>query len=435
MTRRIEAAYGGASGGRRNRRRFEEAAGAVTGDILAESGTLSARASSSTAELASSTASGRRPSSPGSRKDSRAALEAAWAVLGDGGPALDAVVEAVACLEASGDFNAGRGAVATSRGHGRDRRRGHGRARRERRGDLCGELAREPRAGRPRGHGARRAAVAAGPACRRRRRPVLRACRSCRGIRPRSPARASAPISRNGTVGAVALDARRPSRRRHLDRGPARQAARAGGRLADRRGGHLGGRRAAWPSRRPERASRSSSPASPTGSPGRLAPGRPWNRLSARALASVRARGGHGGAIVLAPDGRFAVAFDTLAMARAWRDDRDLDGPCRSGRTTRLMKAPLSPRASSLDGASGGSSPGSGREHDAVPPLRLGLVHGGVGDVDDLVEHRAVAREEGHADRGRHPLDAVAWRGQLGQDLLYGFGDPHGARPRRCRAA
>jgi isoaspartyl peptidase/L-asparaginase-like protein (Ntn-hydrolase superfamily) len=38
------------------------------------------------------------------------------------------------------------------------------------------------------------------------------------------------------------------------------------------------------------------------------------------ALASVRARGGHGGAIVLGGDGRFAVAFDTSAMARGWRD-------------------------------------------------------------------------------------------------------------------
>jgi beta-aspartyl-peptidase (threonine type) len=37
------------------------------------------------------------------------------------------------------------------------------------------------------------------------------------------------------------------------------------------------------------------------------------------ALASVRARSGHGGAVVLARDGNFAVAFDTSAMARAWR--------------------------------------------------------------------------------------------------------------------
>jgi len=37
------------------------------------------------------------------------------------------------------------------------------------------------------------------------------------------------------------------------------------------------------------------------------------------ALASVGARAGHGGAVVLARDGSFAVAFDTSAMARAWR--------------------------------------------------------------------------------------------------------------------
>lgn len=42
------------------------------------------------------------------------------------------------------------------------------------------------------------------------------------------------------------------------------------------------------------------------------------------ALVSVRARGGHGGAIALDPKGRFAVAFDTSAMARGWRDARSL---------------------------------------------------------------------------------------------------------------
>ena len=44
------------------------------------------------------------------------ALEAAWEVLGKGGCALDSVIEAVACMEASGSFNCGRGAVATSQG-------------------------------------------------------------------------------------------------------------------------------------------------------------------------------------------------------------------------------------------------------------------------------------------------------------------------------
>ncbi len=44
------------------------------------------------------------------------ALEAAWEVLKGAGHALDAVVEAVARMEASGIFNSGRGAVATARG-------------------------------------------------------------------------------------------------------------------------------------------------------------------------------------------------------------------------------------------------------------------------------------------------------------------------------
>jgi beta-aspartyl-peptidase (threonine type) len=40
-----------------------------------------------------------------------AALGAGWTVLAGGGPALDAVETAVAAMEASGCFNAGRGAV------------------------------------------------------------------------------------------------------------------------------------------------------------------------------------------------------------------------------------------------------------------------------------------------------------------------------------
>jgi len=51
-----------------------------------------------------------------------------------------------------------------------------------------------------------------------------------------------------------------------------------------------------------------------------VAGGAPLETALGEALAAVRARGGHGGAIVLAPDGRFAVGFDTFAMARGWRD-------------------------------------------------------------------------------------------------------------------
>jgi isoaspartyl peptidase/L-asparaginase-like protein (Ntn-hydrolase superfamily) len=38
------------------------------------------------------------------------------------------------------------------------------------------------------------------------------------------------------------------------------------------------------------------------------------------ALDEVARRGGSGGAIVLAPDGRMTVLFNTPAMARGWRD-------------------------------------------------------------------------------------------------------------------
>lgn len=45
-----------------------------------------------------------------------AALDAGWRVLGSGGPALDAVEQAVRSLEASGTFNAGKGSVAAADG-------------------------------------------------------------------------------------------------------------------------------------------------------------------------------------------------------------------------------------------------------------------------------------------------------------------------------
>ena len=46
----------------------------------------------------------------------RAALDAGWAVLEAGGPAFDAAIAAVASMEDSGVFNAGRGAVPTTAG-------------------------------------------------------------------------------------------------------------------------------------------------------------------------------------------------------------------------------------------------------------------------------------------------------------------------------
>jgi beta-aspartyl-peptidase (threonine type) len=58
---------------------------------------------------------GSAPTDPAAQEEAERALAAAlsggWAVLGAGGPALDAVEIAVAAMEASGCFNAGRGAV------------------------------------------------------------------------------------------------------------------------------------------------------------------------------------------------------------------------------------------------------------------------------------------------------------------------------------
>ena len=77
---------------------------------------------------------------------------------------------------------------------------------------------------------------------------------------------------------------------------------------------------AVWLSRRPARASRSSWQASRIASTGALLAERRLRRPCCDALGAVRTLGGQGGAIVLTRDGRFAVAFDTPAMARGWRD-------------------------------------------------------------------------------------------------------------------
>ena len=67
--------------------------------------------------------------------------------------------------------------------------------------------------------------------------------------------------------------------------------------------------------------------------------GKPLEDALSKALGTVRVRGGHGGAICLARDGRFAVGFDTIAMARGWRDSsgafiRPLRAELRAGRSS-----------------------------------------------------------------------------------------------------
>src|ERR1039458_6644983 len=90
--------------------------GGMTGDIFLETGALGMPA----VVIHGGAGEFGRLSSPaqlaGLEQDLSDALGAGWYVLDAGGRALDSVVEAVACMEASGNFNCGRGAVATSQG-------------------------------------------------------------------------------------------------------------------------------------------------------------------------------------------------------------------------------------------------------------------------------------------------------------------------------
>jgi len=260
-----------------------------------------------------------------------AALEAAWEVLVAGGPALDAAVEAVAWLEGSGQFNAGRGAVATSEGtvetDAAVMEGAGGRA-----GAICAATwpehpVRAARAVMALGGPANGPVLLAGPG-------ADRYCEGA-GVARRDPARLCgegvAPISPSGTVGAVALD-----RQGHLA-----AATSTGGRL-----GKMPGRvgdspvfgAGTW-------ADDTTVAVSATGEGESFLVAGFAHRVSwavsggaalegalAEALGAVRARGGSGGAIVLARDGRFSVAFDTFAMARGWRGPGAVTvRPIRSG--------------------------------------------------------------------------------------------------------
>lgn len=248
------------------------------------------------------------------------ARDAGWAVLAAGGAALEAVVEAVASLEDSGSFNAGRGAVPTSAGTVEfdasvmDGTSGAV-------GALCSvrypanpvraalALARE--GGVP--DGPILLAGAGGDAfCERRGLPPMEESWLTR------PGARLGATSQEGTVGAVAVD--------------------SAGRLAAATS--TGGRAGQWPGRVGDSpipgagvlAERERVAVSATGAGEAflvagfahriswgLAAGRELAATLGEALEAVGALGGTGGGITLSPSGQFAAAFSTPAMARAWR--------------------------------------------------------------------------------------------------------------------
>jgi L-asparaginase/beta-aspartyl-peptidase (threonine type) len=245
-----------------------------------------------------------------------AALAAGWEVLEKGGGALAAAVAAVASMEDSGVFNAGRGAVTTSDGTVETDAAvmdgATGKA-----GAICAATwpANPVRAallvaGLDRASGGPLLLAGAGAdrLARAARLPALPR------VAPGEEAAGSA-----GTVGAVAVDSG----------GHVAAATSTGGRP-----GQLPGRvgdspifgAGTW-------ADDATVAISATGAGeafilAGFAHRVDWNLRSrqsleqalATALRAVADYGGAGGAIAVTPDGQFAVMFDTAAMARGWRD-------------------------------------------------------------------------------------------------------------------
>lgn len=262
-----------------------------------------------------------------------AALDAGWRVLAAGGSALDAAVEAVASLEDSGRFNAGRGAVPTSDGDVEldagvmDARSG-----------VAGAVAvatwpanpvRVARALADLGVGPHGPVLLAGPGADR--------FAASRGLKPMSwarltglagaddsPYRSSLDVRRagdspQGTVGAVAIDVA----------GGLAAATSTGG-----RSGQMPGRvgdspipgAGVW-------AADDVVAVSATGAgeafvlagfghrvDWNLRAGSPLLLALDQSLAAVASLGATGGGIALAPGGAFAARFTSEAMARGWRD-------------------------------------------------------------------------------------------------------------------
>jgi beta-aspartyl-peptidase (threonine type) len=252
----------------------------------------------------------------------RHALEAGWAVLDAGGPALEAAVAAVASMEDSGVFNAGRGAVPTTSGTvetdaavmGVDAD-GTG-AVREVSGAACAmtwpanpvhvalAVARRGDALLLAGPGADDFAAAAGLA---RRDP---ASLTGGGV---------APISDMGTVGAVALDvdghlaaATSTGGRRHQPPGRVGDTpvigagtwASEGGVAVSATGDGEAFIRAGF-AHRIDQA---------------LGAGTALDRAASDALLAAARWGGTGGAIVLGHTGRLVLLYDTAGMAQGWCD-------------------------------------------------------------------------------------------------------------------
>lgn len=248
------------------------------------------------------------------------ALRAAWAVLDDDGPALRAVVEAVAVLEDSGKFNAGRGGARTISGELEldaavmDGRTG-------RAGAVCATCwpSNPVRV-------AHAVAQAGGPPDR----PVLLAGVGAdlfaaesgllkMDVSPPVGTVPGEPGSPTGTVGAVAVDSA----------GHLAAATSTGGREGQRRG-RVGDSpiigAGTW-------ADDDTAAVSATGEgeafmiagfahllDWSLRNGSSLDDAVSVSMTQVARRGGEGGSIAIMSSGELVCAFDTRAMARGWKD-------------------------------------------------------------------------------------------------------------------
>jgi beta-aspartyl-peptidase (threonine type) len=260
------------------------------------------------------------------------ALEAGWAVLAEGGSAVGAVIEAVANLEDSGRFNAGRGAVATIDGIVEldagvmDGTTG-----------KVGAVCAATWPANPVRVAAKVAEIGGLPDG-----PVLLAGKGAdrfaeewgfQAMTPSMLAAATAETeddapgtrrgtsSEAGTVGAVAVDAE----------GRVAAATSTGGRSGQVRG-RVGDSpipgAGVW-------ADAGSAAVSATGAgevfvvvgfahriDWQMRTGMGLEAALGEALAAVSGLGGDGGGIAVAPDGEFTASFSSRAMARGWRDVR-----------------------------------------------------------------------------------------------------------------
>jgi beta-aspartyl-peptidase (threonine type) len=247
-----------------------------------------------------------------------AALAAGWAILRAGGPSLDAVEAAVAHMEASGCFNAGRGAVADRDGGvSLDATIADGRTR------TVGAVAAVTRVA---------SAIAAARLVKERTTHVLLAGPAADAFALGAGALPAAPgtflrarASEAGTVGAVARDA-----------AGALAAATSTGGLAGKLPGRVGDSAllgaGTWADDRcavsatgsGEHFIRAAFASDVARSVARL--GLSLDAAVTRGLAEVVALGGHGGCVALDDAGNVAMPFSTAAMYRGLVDG---DGPPR----------------------------------------------------------------------------------------------------------